>query len=386
MNPIYLDQAATSWPKPDAVIAAWVEYHKTVSGSPGRGSHRGSVEGSRRVERVRRELCGLLGGTDPSRVLFQPSCTHAINLAIAGLLKPGDHALATAVDHNAVLRPLAALEAAGTIEFTIVDADPSGRVDPAAVRAAMRPHTRLVVCTHASNALGTIQDVEGIAAVAHEKGARFLLDAAQTAGVLPIDMARSAFDMVAVPSHKSLLGPSGSGALLVAAGVDLRPLWLGGTGFESQQLLPEPTWPGGFEAGTGNPAGIAAWGEGIQTVADAGILNIMSRERELTARLIEGLARISNITIFGGVDAATRVGTVALAVEGMDSHEVAAILDAHFGILVRAGHVCAARLHRVIGGPPEGWVRVSIGYSNTAGDIDAAVAALAEIARSVTVY
>lgn len=377
---IYLDHAATSWPKPAAVLDEWARYHREVPGSPGRGAHAGAVEGRRRVERVRRELSDLLGGADPLRLIFTPSCTHAINLAIRGALRAGDHAVATALDHNAALRPLAALESEGRIELTIVDADRDGFVSPDALRRAMRPSTRLVIATHAGNVVGTIQDVAAFAEIAHSAGARVLLDAAQTAGVVPVDARALGADFVAVPSHKSLLGPAGAGALLVAPGVELDPDRHGGTGHDSGSLTPPVRWPASFEPGTANAAGIVAWGAGIRVAAEDGLAAVAERERDLLGRLEDGLADVRGLRRYGARDVARRVGTLALSIDGVPSADAAAALDASFGIAVRGGLICAPRAAASLGAPADGVVRVSVGRSTTGDDVDAAVDALRRIA------
>ncbi|HKE00963.1 MAG TPA: aminotransferase class V-fold PLP-dependent enzyme, partial [Planctomycetota bacterium] len=374
--------AATSWPKPPQVLEAWARFHREVAGSPGRGAHAGSLEATRRVERVRRELTDLLGGADARRCVFTPSCTHAMNLAFHGALRPGDHAIATALDHNAALRPLAAMEAEGRIALTIVDASRDGFVSPDAIRAAVRPATRLVVATHAGNAFGTIQDVAAFAEIAHAAGARVLLDAAQSAGVIPIDARALGADLVAVPSHKSLLGPAGAGALLVAPDVDLAPDRFGGTGMDSTSLTPPVAWPASFEPGTGNAAGVVAWGEGIRVATEDGLAAVAAHERSLLARLEAGLAAIPRVTRYATRDLERRVGVLSCSVEGHDPAEVAAILDASFGIAVRAGVLCAPRAAAAVGAPASGFVRISVGRTTTPADVDAAIDALRAIAEA----
>ncbi len=377
---IYLDHAATSWPKPIAVLDAWRRYHEAVPGSPGRGGHRGAVEAGRRVEAVRLALTELLGGDDPSRLLFAPSCTHALNLALRGLLRRGDHAVATTLDHNSVLRPLAALAEERGLEISIVRATPEGFVTPDSLRAALRPATRLVALPHASNALGTIQDVDRLAREAHQAGALVLLDAAQSAGTIPVDARRLGADLVAVPSHKALLGPSGAGALLVGPGIALEPDRFGGTGHDSHSHRPAIAWPSSFEPGTGNPAGVVAWGEGIRHVADEGLDAIAAHERRLVRRLEEALLPIPGVRLFGSRDVDRRVGVLSLSIDGSEPAEVAAVLDSSFGILVRAGLLCAPEAAASAGAPPGGFVRLSVGLSTTAEDVDAAARAIEEIA------
>jgi cysteine desulfurase family protein len=380
---IYLDNAATSWPKPDAVLEAWARYHREIAGSPGRGGHRGAVDAERRVERVRADLTDFLGGADARRTILTASCTHALNLAFAGFLRKGDHVVATELDHNSVLRPLRAIERQGLCRLTIAEANRDGFVEAAALEEALRPNTRLVVCTHASNALGTIQDVNVFVEAARRAGAKVLLDAAQTAGAVPIDARRMGLDFVAVPSHKGLLGPSGAGALYVAPGIDLTPTFHGGTGVDSALDVPRIDWPTSFEPGTANPAGIVAWGAGLRHVAETGLDTILARERALVKAAAEGLLPLPGVEIYGTRDVERKTGVLAYNVKGHEPTEIAAVLDGSYGIQVRAGLSCAPRAAAAAGAPPEGAVRASVGPATTPADVAAFVAAMGEIVSSL---
>ncbi|MBL8694907.1 MAG: aminotransferase class V-fold PLP-dependent enzyme [Planctomycetes bacterium] len=380
---IYLDHAATSWPKPAQVLEAWSRYQRDVAGSPGRGSHRGAVEASQQVEIARREIVAFLGASDPSRLIFTPSCTHAINLALAGVLRRGDHVVATALDHNAVLRTLAELEARGEVSVTLVAPRSDGRIAVDDVVAAWQPQTRLVVASHASNALGSLIDAAALGELARSRNVLFLLDAAQTAGVVPIDAPRLNADLVAIPSHKGLLAPAGVGALWAAPGIELRPIHFGGTGGDSTSLRPNLLWPQSFEAGTGNPGGIVAMAEGVRFVAEEGVLRILQRERGLLQQLREGLSAIGGVRLFGPADPQQSVGVLSMALEGLDAAEVGAALDSAFEIRVRTGHLCAAQAAAAVGAPASGFVRFSVGFSTTTEEIDAAISAVREIAASM---
>jgi len=380
---IYLDHAATSWPKPAQVLEAWSRYHRDVAGSPGRGSHRGAVAANQQVEMSRREIVAFLGGTDPSRLIFTPSCTHAINLAISSVLRRGDHVVATALDHNAVLRTLAELEARGESSFTLVAPRPDGMIAVDDVVAAWQPNTRLLAASHASNALGSLIDAAAFGELARSRNALFLLDAAQTAGAVPIDAPRLHADLVAIPSHKGLLAPAGVGALWAAPGIELRPHHFGGTGGDSTMLRPDVSWPQSFEAGTGNPAGIVAMAEGVRFVAEEGVLTILERERSLVQQLRSGLEAVRGVKLFGPRDPQQHVGVLSIALEGMEAAEVGAALDSAFEIRVRTGHLCAAKAAAAVDAPASGFVRFSVGFSTTSEEIEAAISAVREIAASL---
>lgn len=377
---LYFNHAATSWPKPQAVLDAWRDFHLGDAASPGRSSGAGGNAAARALETVRRDLADFFAAPDSRRVIFTPSCTHALNFAIGGFLKNGDHVVTTCMEHNAVLRPLTQLQQKGFITCTIVDADREGRLDPQSIKNALRPETRLIVASHASNLIGTIQPIDDIASIARMHRVVFLLDASQSAGVLPIDMQRSGLDMIAIPSHKSLFGPAGSGALLVDPGVDLSPAVFGGTGSRSEDLNPAVEWPTSFEPGTVNAATILAWGAGIQHVADIGTSEIRRHELALMAALDEYLIKIPGIQWYGPADPQLRTAVRAITFDHVGVHEAAAILDSTFHISVRAGHSCAPLSGAAVGAPSDGLLRISAGYSNTMEDVAELAAALSEIA------
>lgn len=365
---IYLDNAATSYPKPEAVYGAVMHAMREIGVSAGRGGHRRSLEASRLLFAARESVAALFSIPDSSRVIFTHSATEALNLALHGVLLPGDHVITTTMEHNSLLRPLYVLRKQG-VDVTIVAAGSDGRVDPVALRAALRPNTRMIAVGHVSNVCGAIQPLRQLAGVAREAGALFLLDAAQSAGSVPINVIELGIDLLAVPGHKGLLGPQGTGFLYVASGVALRPLLAGGTGSSSSAEDQPDIVPDGFEAGTHNLPGIAGLKAGVDFVREAGVAAIGRRERELTAAIAQRLAAIPAITLYGPADPLERAGVLSFTVDGMDSAALAFMLDRQFGIAVRAGLQCAPQAHRTLGTFPGGTVRVSPGWFTTPEEI-----------------
>ena len=369
----YLDNAATSWPKPEPVLAAWERAAREVGAAAGRGTYRSALEAGAIRDRARAAAARLLGGVDPARVALPAGCTLALNMAIHGLVRPGDHVIATAADHNAVLRPLHALARRGIAEVTIVPCDATGRVDPAAIAAAWRPETRLVACPHASNVTGAGQDVAAIAAVAHDRGGLVVVDAAQTLGVAPLDVAALGADVVAAPAHKWLMGTGGVGILWARAGVEPESVIQGGTGSASESL----DMPGAFvermEAGVHDLPPLAALVAAADWLAARGPAggHGLGLARDCAARL----GSLCGVRVIAG-DAAP---IVSFTVEGYDPAEVAAILEQAAGIEVRAGLHCAARVHECLGTAAGGTVRASFGPFNGPADVDAVVDAVAAI-------
>jgi len=376
---MYLDNAATSHPKPEMVYHAMSEAAR-AGGSPGRGGHRLALGAGRRVLGAREALAGLLGAPDPSRMLFTGSCTESLNLALKGLLRPGDHVVTTAVEHNALRRPLAVLERQG-VGVTWVPAGPDGRVDPAAVRAAITANTRLIALAHASNVSGAVQPVAEIGEVARKAGVFYLVDAAQSAGAIPLHMEQMGIHLLAAPGHKGLLGPQGTGILCVDPAVPLRPMREGGTGSHSTEALQPELFPEGFESGTLNVPGIAGLAAGAAFVCHEGIEKIRSRELALTETLVEGLSRIAGVTVYGPADLKLRAAVVSFNIDGMDPGEVEELLDERFGIIGRAGLHCNPGCHALLGSLALGGaMRLSPGPFTTASEILEAVRAVAAVA------
>jgi cysteine desulfurase/selenocysteine lyase len=375
---IYLDNASTSWPKPAAVAAEMVRFLNEDGANPGRASHRMALAASNVLRAVRLKLTKLFDADRPERTILCLNCTDALNMAIKGVLREGDHVVATQLEHNSVIRPLNALAERGFIKVTWVPADGAGYVDPDAVARAMKPATRLVAAVHASNVTGLIQPVETIGRMARAHGALFLVDAAQTAGVLDISVKRMNIDLLAVPGHKSLLGPMGTGALCVGERVDPRPWREGGTGGDSATPTQPVEYPYALEAGTPNAVGFAGLGAALDGLTPA---DTLAHERRLLKRLVERLDGLNGVRIVGDPDPSQRVGTMSLTVRELWPNEVGAVLDERFDIAVRAGLHCAPLTHRALGTFPDGTVRVSPGPYTTTEEIDRFADALGELAR-----
>jgi cysteine desulfurase family protein len=376
---IYLDHAATSFPKPPGVAEAMAAFLATAAGNPGRSGHALSRAAHTTVEATRRRLAGLIGAADPARVVFTLNATDAVNLALHGLLQPGDRVVSTGMEHNAVARPLTALAARG-VDVVWTRCGPDGTLDLADLeRALTAAPTRLVAMVHASNVCGSVLPIAGAAELAHRHGALILVDAAQTAGVLPLDVGALGLDLVAVAGHKSLGGPTGTGALYVAPEVALTPVRQGGTGAHSEDLEPPVDLPGAFEAGTLNTVGLAGLGAALTALEEAGVETIRAREAALTRRLVAGLAELPKVTLHGPGPDQDRVGVVSVTLAGWDPVDAGAALDAAFGIAVRPGLHCAPLAHRTLGTFPRGTIRLSLGATTTEDDIDQAIDALRQL-------
>lgn len=376
---IYLDNAATSWPKPPAVRRALDLYFDEAGGNPGRSAHRLSVAAARVVERTREAVATLLGIEDPSRLVFTHNATHALNLALYGTLKPGDHVVTTSMEHNAVMRPLRHLESQG-VAVTVVACDREGTLDVDAVRRAFRRQTRLLVTTHASNVTGALLPIDRLGALAREQGVLYLVDASQTVGAVPIDLSTLPVDLLAFSGHKGLLGPTGTGGLYIREGVPLVPLIRGGTGSQSDSETQPAFLPDAYESGTPNVAGLAGLGAAVEFLRDVGVEQVRAHEVGLVARVLEEASAVPGLTVYGPRDPAARCGVLSFNLAGAVSSEVALALEASFGIMTRAGLHCAPAAHRTIGTFPTGTVRASVGWFNTLDDVDALLGALIEIA------
>lgn len=381
---IYLDNAAASWPKPEVVYQTLGDFLRRTGASPGRLAHRMAMEAARAVEETRKKLARLLGMTDPWRIVFTASATDALNLAIKGVLSPNDHAVTTVMEHNSVRRPLRALEAIGVV-MTKVPADGKGFIDPAAVRAALRPNTRLVAVTHASNVNGAVQPIREVADIVHEHGALLLVDGAQTVGALPFTLADLDADLLAFSGCRALLGPPGTGALVIGPRVDpseLSPLREGSTGLNSERDIQPQELPDRYEAGMLNTVGIAALGAALDFLNQVGIDRVAARQRALTDRLVRGLRGIPGVRVLSPDDPDRRVAVVSFVVEGWNPADLGAVLDQTYGIACRVGLHCAPDACRTLGVFPQGTVRFSPGFFTTEQEIDQAIAAVHELART----
>lgn len=377
---IYLDNAATSFPKPDNVAIAVNNVICGIGASPGRGGYGQALEASRLLMSVRESVAAFFNAPDPSRVIFTQSTTASLNQALAGVLLPGDHVVTSSMEHNSLLRPLLALEKSG-VKVTMVQADSAGLVEPEAIRSAVRQDTRMIALSHVSNVTGTIQPIADIARVAREKGCLFLLDAAQSAGVIPINMLEMEIDLLAAPGHKGLLGPQGIGFLAVAPGVTMRPLMMGGTGSSSDADVQPDTFPEGFEAGTHNLPGIAGLGAGISFVEETGVQKIGLHELACAEYLRERFCLLDGVKIYGPADPQLRTGLLSLTVSEQDPSELAFVLDRNYGISVRAGLHCAPHAHRTLGTYPAGTLRISPGWFNTMQQMDFLCEAFTDIIK-----
>lgn len=409
---IYLDHAATSWPKPPEVLAAMRDFLERAGGNPGRSGHRLSVEAGRIVYDAREAVAELFNAPDPLRVIFTMNATHAINIALHGLLRSGDRVVTSSIEHNAVMRPLRAMEQSplsspqppslpyarreggdrpsfprreggpGGIGLALIPCGPDGALDLAAAERLITPGTRLVVLNHASNVMGTILPVAQVAELAHRAGALLLVDAAQTAGAVPIDMQALGIDLLAFTGHKALLGPPGTGGLVIGERVDtaeMEPLLRGGTGSRSEFEIQPEDCPDKFESGTPNGVGIAGLGAGIRYVLRHGVEAIRAHEIALARALAEGLAAIPGVTVYGPADPHLRTATVSFTVAGRRVSEIGLRLDEEHDVLCRVGLHCAPAAHRTIGTFPEGTVRLAAGFSTTMDEVKQAVAAVARI-------
>jgi cysteine desulfurase / selenocysteine lyase len=382
---IYLDNAATSWPKPDVVYQA-VDYYLRENGAPaGRSAYAQATEVERQIASVRAAVARLIGAGDARQIVFTQNGTDSLNLAIHGLLKPGDHAICTDADHNSVLRPLRDLELYGEVEVTRIGCDPVRGVDPDEIRRALKSSTRLVAMTQASNVTGAIQPASAVGKICRDRGVRFLVDAAQTLGHLPLSVDELHADMLAAPGHKGLLGPLGTGVLYICPEIieELRSIRQGGTGTSSDDDRQPATLPDKFESGNHNVPGLVGLSAALAWIENRGISVIRDHEQQLADRLRSGLSQIAGVRVYGANTVGDSAAVVSVAVEGYDPQEVAAVLDTNFGIQVRAGLHCAPRMHRALGTIDRGGtVRFSFGAFNTPADIDAAIAAIADIAAS----
>lgn len=375
---IYFDNAATSWPKPAGVLRAMQTYLEDIGGSPGRSGHRMAIAAGHLLADSRMSLADLFHVDDPSRIVFTKNVTEALNVAILALVRPGDHVITTGVEHNAVMRPLRHLEAHG-VELTVLPCSKEGMPDVDLLESALRRPARLLVTTHASNVIGNVLPLEEMSALAHRAGVPVLVDAAQTAGAVPIDVSRSGIDLLAFTGHKSLYGPTGTGGLCLGEEIDLDPVLRGGTGSASELEVQPDFLPDKLESGTLNICGLAGLNAGVRFLLEHGVETIRNHERDLTSRFLRELDEIPGVTLYGPRLAESKVGVTSFNVEGVSPSDVGLILDQRFNIMCRIGLHCAPAAHRTIGTYPEGTVRFGWSYFNTVDEVDEALAALRTI-------
>ena len=380
---IYLDNAATSWPKPDCVIDAMTKFINDIGANPGRSGHSLSVEAERIRLDTRELLCELFSAPDPMRVIFTLNVTEAINTVLMGYLGPGDRVVTTSMEHNAVLRPLRHLEARG-VEVELVNCAPDGTLDARDMERALDSGARLVVINHASNVCGTLLPVGEIGRMAKERDIPLMLDAAQTAGCIPIDIERENIDILAFTGHKGLLGPTGTGGVVFNKDFDvdsLPPLVFGGTGSRSEEEYQPDFLPDKYESGTANIIGLSGLRESIRWIKGRGVDEIRTHEVKTTKKMIDELSEIPGVTVYGTRDAERQTATVSFTVNGLENSEVGERLSTDFQIMSRVGLHCAPRAHRTIGTFPEGTVRFGMGPFTTEEEVTEAVLAVSSIAR-----
>ncbi|MDK2815261.1 aminotransferase class V-fold PLP-dependent enzyme [Thermoanaerobacter thermocopriae] len=376
---IYFDNAATSWPKPEEV---YKEVEKTLRncGNPGRGGHKMALGAGRVIFEARQEIGSLFNIKNPMRLVLTSNTTEALNIALKGVLKEGDHVITSSMEHNSIIRPLMTLKQKG-IEVTIVKANGEGKIDPEDIKKAIATNTKMIAITHASNVTGTIMPIEEIGNIAREMNLIFLVDAAQTAGVLPIDVEKQNIDLLAFAGHKGLYGPQGTGGLYVREGIEILPLEEGGTGSKSESMYQPDLMPDKLESGTPNTPGIAGLKEGVKFVKSVGVDSIRRQEEKLTKILIEGLKEIKGVKIYGPQRVEERVGVVSVTLKDKDVGEISYILDKDFNIATRAGLHCAPLAHSTIGTLKTGTLRFGIGYFNTEEEVEKAIKAIEIISQ-----
>lgn len=377
---IYMDNGATSFPKPPAVLEAMERYTLEIGGSPGRSGHRLSQKAARIVFECREALAALIGAKDSRRVVFSMNATEALNIALLGTLKNGDRVVTTSMEHNSVMRPLRHLAGKGDIDLQVLPCDSAGRLDPGLLEEALKGRPRLVAVNHASNVTGTIAPLARIGGMTRAAGSLLLVDAAQSAGVVSIDVERDCIDLLAFTGHKALLGPQGTGGLWVREGVELDPVYRGGTGSNSELEEQPDFFPDCLESGTLNAVGLAGLRASLTFLAERGVERIGAKEKALARRLIEGLDGPPGLTLYGPGADEERTAVVSFTIAGMVPSEVGFLLDDAFGILTRVGLHCSPGAHRTIGSWPTGTVRLSPGFFTSEEEIDRVIEACRYIA------
>ncbi|HEX4414214.1 MAG TPA: aminotransferase class V-fold PLP-dependent enzyme [Lacipirellulaceae bacterium] len=380
---IYLDNAATTWPKPESVYDAVDHYQREIGAPNGRSGYREAQESNRIVERARQGVADLIGADDASHIILGLNCSDMLNMAIRGVVRSGDHVVTTVCDHNSVLRPLRMLRETADVTVTYVPCDAQGFVSPDDVKAAIRTDTRLVAVNHASNVTGAIQPIEEIGRLVRATDALFLVDAAQSLGHVPLDVRSSYADLLAAPGHKGLLGPLGTGILFIRPGIEseVQPLRYGGTGTQSDEDRQPDVLPQKFEPGNHNLVGLAGLVAATTFLKDQTIEAIHAHHTSLGRQLLDELSEIDGVTIYGPKLAAERTSVVSITIEGYEPQELAAILDSTYRIQTRAGFQCAPRMHEALGTVPlGGTLRFSPGFATTSDEINRAVGALQEVA------
>lgn len=378
---IYLDNAATTYPKPEKVYESIIDCMKNYCANPGRAGHKLAMKAAREIYDARENIARLLGISDPMSIVFTHNATDSLNLAIKGVLESKDHVITTSMEHNSVIRPIKALEEKG-VENTVVKCNEEGVLDCRDIEKAIKPNTKLIVTTHASNVSGTLIDIKSVGEIAKKHGILYLVDASQTAGVYDIQVDENNIDMLATPGHKCLLGPQGTGILYIRDGLKLSILKEGGTGSKSEELYQPDLTPDKYESGTHNTPGIVGLNEGVKFIFEEGIENIRKHEEELCQYMLDRLNEVPDIKIYGPKDSKKRAAVISINIGNMDSGEVTFLLDSEYEIATRSGIHCSPLAHTTLGTLKQGAVRFSLGYFNTKEDIDKAIEALKEISEN----
>lgn len=379
---IYLDSAATSYHKPNGVARAVAEAISHM-GNPGRGAHEASLDASRVVYGTREKMAELFGAEEASQIVFTANSTESLNIAIQGLVDPGDHVITTVMEHNSVLRPLYLCQQRG-VSLTILPFSAAGTVTPEAIEAVIRSNTRMIVCTHGSNLTGDLNDLEAIGRVCKKHHLLFVVDASQTAGVFPIQIDSMNIDVLCFTGHKSLMGPQGTGGMCVRKGVRIRPLLVGGSGIDSYSKIHPQVMPTALEAGTLNAHGIAGLSAALDFIKKVTPDVIRQREEELTRRFVSQIKSIPGVKLYGNYEQFPRAPILSLNILDYDSGEIADVLAQDYGIMTRAGAHCAPLMHEALGTKSQGAVRFSFSYFNAEEEIDQAANAIRELAEEAT--
>ena len=379
---IYLDNAATSRRKPQEVIDA-VVFAMTSLGNAGRGTTEAALDAARTIYGARDKIAGFFGVKNPKQVVFTANSTESLNIAIHGLIKPGDHVISSVMEHNSVLRPLYEREEAGA-ELTLIECDGKGRLLTDDIEGNIRDNTRAIVLTHGSNLTGNVNDIERVGRIAKAHGLLFIVDASQTAGVLPIDVEKMNIDVLCFTGHKSLLGPQGTGGMCVREGLEIEPLKRGGSGVDTYNRRHPSEMPTALEAGTLNGHGIAGLSAAIDFIEKTGINEIREKEQSLMKRFVDGVRDIPGVKLYGDFDAEIRCPVVALNIGNADSSEISDILSMDYDIATRPGAHCAPEMHKSLGTVKQGAVRFSMSYFNTGEEIDSAICAVREISEELS--
>ncbi|MCR1899257.1 aminotransferase class V-fold PLP-dependent enzyme [Irregularibacter muris] len=377
---IYFDNAATTFPKPERVYEEMERVMRSCA-NPGRAGHKMALESGRMIYKTRELLAKLFKIQNPMQIIFTYNATDALNLGIKGFLKKGHHVITTSMEHNSVIRPLKVLEKKDIIELTIVKGDPQGNVDVEDIERAIKTNTQMIITTHASNVVGTLLPIAKIGAIAKKHEIIYMVDAAQSAGVYPIDVEKMNIDMLAFPGHKSLMGPQGIGGLYIKEGLFVESLREGGTGSQSESLIQPDMLPDRYESGTPNTIGIAGLGAGVKFLLEEGMDRIREHEEMLTQRFIDGVKEIEAVKVYGTQGAKKQAAVVSINMGQRDTSEISFILDHKYDIACRSGLHCSPLAHKTLGTFEQGTLRFSMGYFNTKEEVDEVISALKEISN-----